>query len=404
MWSKWQEEDQEKHEIQASSTDFDMLDDVMLYDIMYEAGTRLGGAMVQLGRLAEACGDKNDAQMWANRHMMLQHERAAIDPDDRPGQIDAYKDWIIQAQEIFSLLGKTARQTGASAILHAPNRLENEAIERIWRDEIQSMVFADAEPDPHPLTVFIGGQPGAGKTHGATVAGRLNPSHTLTPIIGDDFRQYHPDYERLIRQEPVRMPKVTGHANGMWIGLAADCADQNGYSDSIEGTWRNASTVLDEAQKAKQLGRQTHALVLAMPPIVTRLRALGRFVFDSYLGGGEARWTPPEAQEKVFTSLTDSVREISTSPLIDRFTVANGAKVLFDAMDRSRQRAWRAWKDEYSRALTERERSTMRGQLSSISRLIPRLVLSDQDRESIKEETAALMTVIDDSGEGGRTD
>lgn len=48
--------------------------------------------------------------------------------------------------------------------------------------------------------------------------------------------------------------------------MTMEYADENGIPAIVEGTWRNAATVLDEAANAKHAGRSTHAVVLAVPP------------------------------------------------------------------------------------------------------------------------------------------
>lgn len=59
-----------------------------------------------------------------------------------------------------------------------------------WVNDIMPFVFRRAKAQLHPTTVFIGGQPAAGKTSGQELARNLHQD--ITPIVGDDYRQYHP--------------------------------------------------------------------------------------------------------------------------------------------------------------------------------------------------------------------
>lgn len=273
-------------------------------------------------------------------------------------------------------------------------KLSEEQIEQIWADEIRSTVFEHSHAEATPITVFLGGQPGAGKTAHTFLTKKLNPSHQITPIVGDDYRQNHPDYYRLLTSDLLRMPKVTGHADGRWIALSADYANQKDYSASIEGTWRHALTVLDQAEKAKELGRVTHALIIATPPIVSRTRALARFVHDA-VNGDEARWTSPQAQEKVFSLLSDSVRDISLSHYIDRFTVASDQNIIFDSLTNPVEQGWKAWKKEYARPLTDSERNNLQHEIESINRAIPLLENRiDGQIELIKDEITTINLLL----------
>ena len=88
-------------------------------------------------------------------------------------------------------------------------------IRRVFADQVKPLVFADAVADAHPLTVFFGGQPGAGKTMGQRRIEAMHPDEHLVKIIGDDLRQFHPDYTRLVEEAPLDMPSATAHASGM---------------------------------------------------------------------------------------------------------------------------------------------------------------------------------------------
>lgn len=108
-------------------------------------------------------------------------------------------------------------------------------------------IFRKAVTSQRPLTVFLGGQPGAGKTRAQSSVVTLHPSEALVKIIGDDLRQYQDDYWQLVEDAPLAIPDATKKSSASWIAMSVAEANRNGYSIIIEGTWRNASTVLDEA-------------------------------------------------------------------------------------------------------------------------------------------------------------
>lgn len=71
--------------------------------------------------------------------------------------------------------------------------MDESELESIWMTDIPPIVGERMIPASHPITVFLGGQPAAGKTRAQR---RLTGIYDglLAPIIGDDFRRYHPDY------------------------------------------------------------------------------------------------------------------------------------------------------------------------------------------------------------------
>lgn len=113
--------------------------------------------------------------------------------------------------------------------------MDESELESIWMTDILPIVGERMIPASHPITVFLGGQPAAGKTRAQR---RLTGIYDglLAPIIGDDFRRYHPDYERLLSEAPLDMPDATAKAAGYWTGRAVACADEKRASCIIEGT------------------------------------------------------------------------------------------------------------------------------------------------------------------------
>lgn len=76
-----------------STIDYKSIDPVVLYDIFYETGTRLGGTYVALMRKARADGDLQQERDWRDRHQRLNNERRAVNPEDTEDQIKHIHDW-----------------------------------------------------------------------------------------------------------------------------------------------------------------------------------------------------------------------------------------------------------------------------------------------------------------------
>lgn len=311
----------------------------VLYDVFYESTTMLAGRMLAQQRLGAAQGNWY-REHWArmNRYELL-FDRDKVDPTDR-------ETLIRLKQENDS---KREGRAHLAVPWHAVGRNLAVDVKGIWRDDIRPIIDA-AERSDDPCTVFVGGQPGAGKTR-ATRLVRISGLHdgSLLPVNGDDLRQYHPDYNRLCDEDPLAMPERTAKASAAWIRMTMEYVDENRIPAIVEGTWRNAATVLDEAANAKRAGRSTHAVVLAVPPVLSRIAILERYYRDRS-AGLPARWTPASAHENAVANLPATVRAVATSPLIDRFTViSRDGEVLFDGTGGRKEDGWDEWRDAMSR-------------------------------------------------------
>ena len=136
-------------------------------------------------------------------------------------------------------------------------------LDDVWKRKIEPRLAARSMPVSEPVTVFLGGQPAAGKTRAQRELVR-GYSGGLLSIVGDDFRQFHPDYERLCEEDPLAMPDVTAPAAGYWTGKAVGYADAHGVSCIIEGTEHRARRGRQgEAAEAEDpcggTGRSAHA-------------------------------------------------------------------------------------------------------------------------------------------------
>ncbi|NEG96328.1 hypothetical protein GFD17_06100 [Bifidobacterium sp. SMB2] len=168
-------------------------------------------------------------------------------------------------------------------------------------------------------------------------------------------------------------------------GMTVQYTNENGISSIIEGTWRNASTVLNEARRAKAMGRITHAVLVAVPPTLSRLGILSRFYFDM-ANGHEARWTPPKAHENTVVALMENVPLIASSGLFHRFTVLNrSGSELYDGFNPSA--FVESWSREFRRALDATEKQ-------SIQRTLLQLILLHERFTPEETEAADMMLKI----------
>ena len=125
--------------------------------------------------------------------------------------------------------------------------------------------------------------------------------------------------------------------------------------------------MLGEAANAKHAGRSTHAVVLAVPPVLSRLAMLERYYRDRS-AGLPARWTPAEAHDNAVANLPATVRAVAMSPLVDRLTVIDrDGGVLYDGTDPDMFAG--RWEDGFHRPLSAVETADARMRLARIGGL-----------------------------------
>lgn len=206
--------------------------------------------------------------------------------------------------------------------------LGEDELRAIWERDIRPRVFAHAAPVDRPITILLGGQPGAGKSRAADAAIGAGGGNVVA-IVGDEYRRFHPAYRATLEKDPLRMPDVTAEAAGRWIQMCVDHARERGYSILIEGTWRNAQVPLQAARAATKDDRRVDAVVVAVQPEVSRLGAMERYYRD-VLAGADARWTPPAAHDAAVASLPGTVEAVAMSGDVDSLrVVTRQARTLF---------------------------------------------------------------------------
>lgn len=203
-------------------------------------------------------------------------------------------------------------------------------LQRIYDRRIQPHLFSRAEPHPAPIAALIGAQPGAGKSRSAVNVQKLAHPQQLTPIIGDDLRIFHPDYDRLIRTDPLTMPDATAPALSQWVETAIATAQRERFPVLVEGTFRRPEVTSATVRDFRNAGFDVHLVALAVPDWESRLGILERYVEDHALNRA-ARWTDLEAHDRSYVAAPTTIAEAIGTGEVNRVTVLNRAgQVLHD--------------------------------------------------------------------------
>ena len=166
--------------------------------------------------------------------------------------------------------------------------------------------------------VSVGGQPGAGKGRVIEAAGRAHPGSVI--VNGDDLRTFHPDYPRLMATDPLSMPEVTAPAAGSWVGMSNQWLRDNRISAVVETTLRQPAVLLREFKAFRDAGYGTELRVVAVPPEVSRLGTLTRYV-EQVRDTGAGRAVTAEGHDIPTAAVLGTVETLVASGLVDRVVV-----------------------------------------------------------------------------------
>lgn len=235
-----------------------------------------------------------------------------------------------------------------------------------------------------PVSLFLGAQPGAGKTRVAgLIAERYGELYRIDP---DSIRETHPDYNMLASTKPDDMPELTNpYVNGMINRIIKYCG-RNGVSYEFENTWHPADRTLDRIGGEHSIGRRTIAVALSVPPALSVAGALQRYLIAKSRGYA-ARWTGLSYLKETNARIRDDVRAVAGSPFLDGFMVADRSGII--TTDDTAQ-ALEKWDDEHSRPLTPSERALVGKILDSGKEL-----LSESD---VPSDLVMLLQVLESYG------
>lgn len=209
-------------------------------------------------------------------------------------------------------------------------RLSEAEHQAIFERDIQPDLFAEAKSSSHPVAVIYGGQPGAGKSAAIDEAmNELRERGGAVQIIGDDLRDYHPQYALLMGRDDKTAAYYTDRDTGRWVEKAIAEAKALRVNLVIEGTMRDGDKVAATMESLRAAGYKIDARALAVSSRLSEQGILQRYE-NQKADRGAGRMTAPEAHRAAYDGMLETIERIERDKLADRVTVyRRGAEAIY---------------------------------------------------------------------------
>jgi hypothetical protein len=203
--------------------------------------------------------------------------------------------------------------------------------EEIFQQVIIGDIFGNVRSQNKPIGIVFGGQPGAGKSSALDAA--LNELATLggaASIIGDELRDFHPSYEKLLKEDDKTAAFYTDKDTGRWVEKAIKHALTLRCNVIIEGTMRLPEKVTETLSLLRNAGYITEARALAVNERLSWQGIIDRYE-TQYATRGYGRMTTPEAHQAGYIGMLKTLDCIEQKKLADRIVIyKRGGIVIYD--------------------------------------------------------------------------
>ncbi|WP_236246830.1 zeta toxin family protein [Streptomyces sp. CC210A] len=251
---------------------------------------------------------------------------------------------------------------------------------------------------PDPRAVYVLGQPGAGKLLAARMVRRAMRPGT-THLIGDDFKAQHPDYLRLLREDPRRAGAAIRADYRAWFTQAEQYVRERRGDVLIEGAPGSVEELFDSALPYAASGYPVELVVLAVREADSRQATALRYARSLQIGLTPPRFTTRSGHRTCFHALTDVVTAAERHPAITAITVIrrDGRALLRHEAGGAGSASW-ALAAERARPYTEQEAAAFFRLHHGLWRALP------QHRDELQEMAALARPLMPPGMQPARID
>ncbi|GGO58857.1 zeta toxin family protein [Streptomyces lasiicapitis] len=247
--------------------------------------------------------------------------------------------------------------------------------------------FKGAVAQQRPVTVFVAGQPGAGKSHLADLLHEVLHLRGGAVRIGADlYKTSHPGYPGLLARDDRTAGARVRPDTRRWQEDLEERARHAGFDAVIETALADTSVFRALSAAYRRARHRIEVAVVATPQALSQLSVLGRYM-KRIGAAGTGRYVSLDNHDACCRGLLETLTAIEAEQLADRVTVfRRGLEMLYsneltgtgwlrppravDVVADEQARPWSAMETaRFRRELSEAERSTRHERMSYEQRL-----------------------------------
>ena len=172
-----------------------------------------------------------------------------------------------------------------------------------------------------PVVVYVMGQPGAGKTDVTSAVMETMRAGTVH-LVGDDFKAVHPDYRRLLRDDPRGAGETIRADYRAWAAAAEAFVRERRGDALIEIAPGSADSLLRSAAAFHQAGYRVELVALAVRGADSRQATALRYA-KAQKEGGHARFTSAAGHDVCFRAVAEALQVAQDHPVVDSVRVVD---------------------------------------------------------------------------------
>lgn len=198
------------------------------------------------------------------------------------------------------------------------SEIENqEVFEKVIKPIIENV----GTKQENPIALFLGGQPGAGKSALAEeVLSEFESKGSLVPISTDDYRDKHPHQKKLMETNDKIASQLTGPDCGLWVQKAVALAKENKFNILLDGTLRDSEAVAQSMTSLRKAGYKIEVRIVAVSAQQSQLATMLRYEGQK-ADKGVGRMTSPEAHDAGYHGLPVTLKRIEDEMLADKIGI-----------------------------------------------------------------------------------
>jgi hypothetical protein len=263
--------------------------------------------------------------------------------------------------------------------------------DRIFTEEIVPQHLADLTPQPSPVVVFVGGQPGAGKTATTNIVkhalrARGEPAH----ICGDFYKTHHPDYEELLGADETTAGAYTRLDSRAWHEKAEQYALNHRADAVVETALADPNEFAETARRFRQAGYRVEVVMMSVPEAWSRLGILDRFERQQReLGTG--RWVSADNHDRCYRGMAETAGRIDRDRLADLvMVIRRGNTPVYSNTLTGPERTWAASPSTQATLEQDRSRPWTAGETTAFRRAAATVAAARKDDSAWQHQVAAV--------------